>query len=124
MKMNKSISSSRRKQRKKHFTAKSVELTKQMTAPLSRPLREEVGIKRIPVRPNDTVLVRVGKFKKTEGRVVKVNRMKRKVCIEGVCVTKKDGTPQYLGVHASNLTILRLSMAYDREKMIQRIKAK
>ncbi|ELQ75161.1 60S ribosomal protein L26 [Trachipleistophora hominis] len=122
MKLNKNISSSRRKQRKRHFNAQSTDLTKQMTAPLSKALKEELGIKRIPVRPNDTVMVRVGKYKKTEGKVVRVNRVARKICIEGVSITKKDGAVRYLGVHPSNLSIVRLSMEKDRNRMIEKIK--
>lgn len=122
MKLNANISSSRRKQRKKHFNAKSTDLTKQMTAPLTKALKEEIGIKRIPVRPNDIVLVRVGKYKKTEGKVVKVNRVARKICVEGVSITKKDGAVRYLGVHPSNLSIVRLSMEHDRNKVIEKIK--
>lgn len=122
MKFNKNISSSRRKQRKRHFTAKGIELTKQMTAPLSKILRDEIGIKRIPVRPNDKVLINVGKFKQREGKVMEINRHSRKICIEDCTITKKDGAVKYIGIHPSNTTIVSLSMDKDRPKLVAKLK--
>lgn len=124
MKFNTSVSSSRRKQRKAHFTAQGTDLTKQFTAQLSKSLQEEFSIKRIPIRPNDRVKILVGKFKAKEGKVVKVNRHQKKICIEDCTITKKDGVIKYIGVHPSNVRITGLSMEKDRPKMVEALKQK
>lgn len=124
MKFNNAVSSSRRKQRKAYFTAKGTDLTKQFTAQLSKPLQEEHSIKRIPIRPNDRVKILVGKFKSREGKVVRVNRHQRKICIEDCTITKKDGGIRYIGVHPSNVRITTLSMENDRPKIVQGLKQK
>ncbi|KRH94094.1 60S ribosomal protein L26 [Pseudoloma neurophilia] len=124
MKFNKNVTSSRRKQRKAHFTAQGTELTKQFTAQLSKPLQEEFSIKRIPIRPNDRVKILVGKFKARDGKVVRVNRHARKICIEDCTITKKDGGIKYIGVHPSNVRIIGLSMEKDRPKLLKALQKK
>lgn len=124
MKFNKSVTSSKRKQRKTQFNAKGTDLTKQFTAQLSKPLQEEYSIKRIPIRPNDRVKILVGKFKSRDGKVVRVNRHQRKICIEDCTITKKDGAIKYIGVHPSNVKIVGLSMENDRPKLVQALQKK
>lgn len=58
MKFNKLVSSSRRKNRKRHFTAPSHIRRKIMSAPLSKELRKKYGVRSIPVRKDDEVMVR------------------------------------------------------------------
>jgi large subunit ribosomal protein L26e len=57
MKFNKLVSSSRRKNRKRHFTAPSHIRRKIMSAPLSKELRKKHGVRSIPVRKDDEVIV-------------------------------------------------------------------
>merc|ERR1711973_41691 len=121
MKFNTNISSKRNKQRKAHFTAKGLELTKQFTMSLSPQLKQTFRIKRIATRPGDKVLITTGKYKGKEGKIVMVNRHKRKVCVEDCTITKKDGGIRYIPIHPSNCKIVDLNMDKDRLKMVERI---
>ena len=63
MKLNKSVSSSRRKQRKRHFTAPSSVRRVLMSAPLSKELRTKHNVRSMPVRKDDEVSVTRGHYK-------------------------------------------------------------
>ena len=53
VKLNKDVSSSRRKQRKAHFGATSDERRSRMAAPLDANLRKQWGVKSVPVKKGD-----------------------------------------------------------------------
>merc|ERR1711890_154114 len=53
MKLNKNVTSSRRKQRKRQFTAPSHIRRKLMSAPLSKDLRQKYGVRSMPIRKDD-----------------------------------------------------------------------
>ena len=57
MKFNKLVTSSRRKNRKRHFQAPSHLRRKIMSAPLSKELRSKYGVRSIPIRKDDEVQV-------------------------------------------------------------------
>lgn len=57
MKFNKQVSSSRRKQRKRHFSAPSHIRRKLMSAPLSKELRQKYNVRTMPIRKDDEVVV-------------------------------------------------------------------
>ena len=57
MKLNTQVSSSRRKNRKRHFSAPSHIRRKLMTAPLSKELKQKYNIRNIPIRKDDEVQV-------------------------------------------------------------------
>lgn len=57
MKINPYKTSSRRKNRKDHFTAPSHIRRKLMSAPLSKELRQKYNVRRMPVRKDDEVQV-------------------------------------------------------------------
>lgn len=61
MKFNKHVSSSRRKNRKRHFSAPSHIRRKLMSAPLSKELRQKYNVKTIPIRKDDEVQVYIKK---------------------------------------------------------------
>jgi large subunit ribosomal protein L26e len=58
MKRNPYVSSSARKSRKRHFNAPSHVRRVIMSAPLSKDLQAKHGIKSIPVRKDDEIMVR------------------------------------------------------------------
>ena len=66
MKFRTSVSSSRRKSRKAHFTAPSHKRRIIMSAPLSKELRSKYNVKHMPVRKGDTVTIVRGHFKDQE----------------------------------------------------------
>jgi len=97
---------------------------KQLTAPLSEELQKELGIKRLRVRKNDTVLIVRGSFKGHEGRVVKVDVKKVRVYVEGVTRVRSDGREVHIPIHPSKVVITKLDMSDEwRRKVIERRKA-
>ena len=61
MKFNKLVSSSRRKNRKRHFNAPSHIRRKLMSSPLSKELRQKYNVRSIPIRKDDEVQVNRGR---------------------------------------------------------------
>jgi len=92
MKYSASVTSSRRKTRKAHFTAPSSERRKIMSAPLSSELKAQHGANAVPIRVNDEVRVTRGKFKNREGKVVQVYRKKWVIHIANITREKVNGT--------------------------------
>merc|ERR1712137_808568 len=74
MKFNESVSSSRRKSRKAHFTAPSHIRRKLMSAPLSKELRNKYAVRSIPIRRDDEVIIVRGHHHDREGKVTQVYR--------------------------------------------------
>lgn len=58
MKLNKFVTSSRRKNRKRHFNAPSHIRRKIMSSPLSKELRQKYSVRSMPIRKDDEVQVR------------------------------------------------------------------
>jgi len=63
MKQNPFVSSSRRKNRKRHFQAPSHIRRRLMSAPLSKELRQKYNVRSMPIRRDDEVQVIRGHFK-------------------------------------------------------------
>lgn len=82
---------------------------KQMGSCLDKELRKKYGIRTLEVKKGDEVLILRGKFKKKTGKIIKVNRVKNKVSIEGLNVTKKDGNKVPVLFHPSKIKIIKLN---------------
>jgi len=89
-----------------------------MTAKLAEPLRRELGIKRIPVRKGDTVIILRGDYAGHEGKVVRADLKKRRIYIEGATRQKADGTTVYVPIHPSKVLITKLDLSDPRRKEI------
>merc|ERR1712119_20018 len=121
MKLNKNVSSSSKKQRKRHFTAPSHIRRKLMAAPLSKDLRSKYGVKNIPIRKDDEVQVVRGHYKGQQvGKVVQWYRKKFCVYIERIQREKANGASVYVGIHPSKVCIVKLKMDKDRKKILDR----
>merc|ERR1711935_1781 len=121
MKLNKNVSSSSKKQRKRYFTAPSHIRRKLMTAPLSKDLRSKYGIKNIPIRKDDEVQVVGGHYKGQQvGKVVQCYRKKFCVYIERIQREKANGASVYVGIPPSKVCIVKLKMDKDRKKILDR----
>jgi large subunit ribosomal protein L26e len=59
MKRNRFVSSSRRKARKRYFTAPSHIRRRLMSAPLNKELRRRYNVRSLPIRKDDEVAVRI-----------------------------------------------------------------
>lgn len=98
-----------RKQRKFLANAPAHIKRKIITSNLSRDLRKKYNIRSIGLRKNDEVKVMRGEYYKKQGKVSAINKRKMKVAIEGIQVTKKDGTKVNFWLHPSNLQIINLN---------------
>merc|ERR1712014_241080 len=121
MKLNKHVTSSARKQRKRHFNAPSHIRRKLMTAPLSKDLRQKYGVRSIPIRKDDEVQVVRGHYKGQQvGKVVSVYRKKYCIYIERIQREKANGASVYVGIHPSKVCVVKLKMDKNRKKIIER----
>merc|ERR1712217_503266 len=121
MKLNKNVSSSAKKQRKRHFLAPSHIRRKLMTSPLSKDLRTKYGVRSIPIRKDDEVQVVRGHYKGQQGgKVVQCYRKKFCVYIERIQREKANGASVYVGIHPSKVCIVKLKMDKDRKKIVDR----
>lgn len=122
MTLGKTKSKKPRKQRKAYYNRPLHLRVKEMTSPLSESLRKELGIKRLPVRKGDTVLIVRGSFSGHEGKVTRVSLKKRRIYVEGATITKADGTTVYYPIHPSKVVITKLDLSDNWRKEIIRRK--
>merc|ERR1711976_9482 len=121
MKFNKMVSSSRKKQRKRHFSAPSHIRRRIMSSSLSKELRQKYNVRSIPIRKDDEVQVVRGHYKGQQvGKVVSVYRKKYCVYIERVQREKANGASVYVGTPPSKVCIVKLKMDKDRKKSLDR----
>ncbi|MET1100886.1 MAG: 50S ribosomal protein L24 [Pyrodictiaceae archaeon] len=114
-------SSQPRKQRRALFQAPLHKRRKIMAAPLSPELRKEYGIRSLPVRSGDEVVVLRGNWKGHKGKVVKVDLRRMRIYIEGVTVKNARGEPKYYPIHPSNVMIVKLNLDdKKRRELIER----
>merc|ERR1712046_97916 len=120
MKYSPSVSSSRRKSRKAHFTAPSSERRIKMSARLSKDLFQKYGVRSIPIRKDDEVIVARGNNRGREGKVIQVYRKKYVIHIERVTREKSNGSTVNVGIHPSNVMITKLKLDKDRRAILDR----
>ncbi|VDD94344.1 unnamed protein product [Enterobius vermicularis] len=120
MKQNPFVSFSARKARKAHFNAPSHIRRKIMSSPLTKDLRNKHGIKSIPIRVDDEIIVTRGHYKGNAGRVMRVYRKKYVIHIDKITRTKANGSTVHIGIHPSNVAISKLKMDKDRRAIIER----
>ena len=110
-----------RKQRKMLFNMPLHLRWRLLTAPLSEDLRQELGIRRLPIRRNDVVRIVRGDWKGHEGKVMNVDLKKVRIFVEGVTLKKADGTEVFYPIHPSKVMIIKLGDVDDvRRKIIER----
>jgi large subunit ribosomal protein L24 len=112
-----------KKQRKALFNYRSHQKSKLFSTRLADFLRDEYGIKRLPLRVGDQVKVTHGEFSDFEGEVLEITnglRCKIKECT----FEKADGTQFYPAIHISKLVITKIAEEKKldpwRAKMIER----
>lgn len=120
MKFNPNVTSSRRKNRKAHFTAHSSQRRILMSANLSKELQARHGVRSMPIRKDDEVMVVRGIYKTREGKVIACYRKKFAVHVEGIKREKANGATVNVGLNASNLVITKLKMDKDRKSALER----
>jgi len=85
-------------------------------AHLSKELRERLGKRHLRVRRGDRVRILRGDFKGLEGEVLSVDTKRERVYVQGASIRKADGTEVPMGIHPSNLLILKLAEDKRRVK--------
>lgn len=110
-----------RKQRKYRYNAPLHVRHKFLSAQLSDDLRKKYNKRNLPLRKGDRVKVMSGQFKKTLGKIERINMKTLKVYIEGVQRIKKDGTKAYYPIDPSKVQILELNLEdKERKKALER----
>ena len=114
-------SSQRRKQRKYvHNTPLHIK-TAQLGAHLHKSLREKYAVRSLPIRKGDKVKVMRGSFKGTESTVEQVSRKERRVTLEKMRATRRDGSEVPVSIAVSNVQIVSL-VQDDQRRFAQKEK--
>ncbi|WP_291764708.1 50S ribosomal protein L24 [Caldivirga sp. UBA161] len=116
-------SSQPRKQHKALAKAPWHARRKLLTAPLSKDLQRQLGIRRIPVRVGDTVLIMRGDFKGTRGKVTRVDYRRVRIYVDSASFKKPSGEALYYPIHPSKVIIVELDQS-DKARVtaIERIR--
>lgn len=116
MKFNKLVTSSRRKNRQRHFSAPSHIRRKIMSAPLSKELRKKYGVRSIPIRKDDEVMVTRGHYKGQQtGKVLQCYRRKFAIHVERIQREKANGATVNVGLHPSKVSSSFLVLVFRNE---------
>lgn len=110
-----------KKQRKRFFNLPLHLRWRLLSAPLSKELRKDLGLKRLYVRKGDVVKIVRGDWRGHEGKVMDVDLKKGRIFVEGVTIKKADGTDVFYPIHPSKVVIVKLGEVDDvRRKIIER----
>nr|MDO8076446.1 50S ribosomal protein L24 [Candidatus Freyarchaeota archaeon] len=107
-----------RVQRKRLYTAPKHLRRKMISASLTPDLKAKYGIRSMPIRREDEVVVITGSFAGLEGKVEKVDTKNYRLHIEGATIEKADGTTIFYPIHPSNVMISKLKLDDKRRKEI------
>lgn len=120
MKRSTSVSSSRRKQRLRHFSAPSSLRRKIMSTRLSKELKEKYSVRSVPIRKGDEIKILKGKGKNKTGKVVQVYRKKWCIYVDKVQREKQNGQSVFLPIKPSYCVIEKLHLNKDRKELLDR----
>ncbi|AAR39109.1 NEQ257 [Nanoarchaeum equitans Kin4-M] len=98
-----------RKQRKYIINAPLHRRRKMMRSPLSKELREKLGIRNVPIKVGDVVRVERGNFRGKEGQVIDIDPKYYRVYLS------LDTDRQY-PFHPSKLTIIKLDLSDKKRR--------
>ena len=111
-----------RKQRKKLYNLPIHKRAKLFNVRLIPDLVAEYGVRRVPLKKDDFVIITKGEFGDIEGKVNKIDKKKVQIFIDGVSIEKKDGSSLDIAIHPSQIVITKLKKDKDRDKIIERRK--
>jgi len=114
------VTCSRRKQRKAHFTAPSHVRRIIMSSPLAKDLRSKYNVKSVPIRKDDEVKIKRGSMKGREGKVTCVYRKKWVIHVDKITREKANQATVQIPIHPSNVEIVKLSLDNDRKALLAR----
>ena len=105
-----------RKQRKYLAKAPIHVKKKQLSANLSKDLRQKHQMRNLELRKGDRVKVMRGKHKGKQGKIIEIKTKRLKIYISGIQIKKLEGSKVNLPFRASNLQIIELNME-DKRRM-------
>ena len=109
------------KQRKKMYNAPLHRRGSILSAHLSSELKESHNTRSIPVRTGDTVRILRGDYKGYEGKILRIDKGRYRIYIEGINREKADGTSILVPMHPSKVEIVRLDLDDKwRAKILER----
>lgn len=117
-------SSQPRRQRKAALNAPLHIRRKFLTAKLSPELQRKLGVKRLPIRVGDTVLIMRGDFKGVTGRVVRVDLKRIRIYVENATRTNSRGETVYYPIHPSKVMITNVDTSDKRRQEVINRRAK
>jgi len=85
-----------------------------LSVALSKELRKKYSKRNVVVRKGDTVKILKGKFKKKQGKILRVYTKISKVEVEGIQVKKMDGSNALVKMQPANLQIIELELKDDK----------
>ena len=97
-----------RKQRKALFNYKNHQKSKLLTVRVADFVREEYGIKSLPLRVGDGVRITRGEFKDFEGEIIEITK-KQRAKIKEASFDKADGTQFHPAIHISKMVITKFT---------------
>merc|ERR1719335_2083194 len=122
MKYSSTVSSSRRKSRKAHFGATSIDRRRIMSCPLSKELQAKYNVRSLPIRKDDEVMVVRGSNAHREGKVTGVYRKRWTVTLDRFYRDKASGQQHSIPFRPSNLVITKIRLDKDRKALLERKK--
>ncbi|MEM2849919.1 MAG: 50S ribosomal protein L24 [Candidatus Bathyarchaeia archaeon] len=111
-----------RKQRRTLFNAPKHVMVKILSAHLSDELKEKYKRRSFPIRKGDTVKIVRGDFKGFSGAVLRVDREKMRIYVEGVTREKVDGTKVLIPIRPSKVMITKLNL--DDKRRVEALERK
>jgi len=91
-----------------------------MSAPLNSELRAKHGVRSLPVRKDDEVMIIRGDHKGREGKVIQVYRKKWALHVDKVTREKANGTTVQIPVNPSKVVLTKLKYDRARKASIER----
>jgi large subunit ribosomal protein L24 len=113
-------SKSPRKQRRAIHNAPLHRRRKALVARLSLELRDKYGVRNLPVRKDDEVLVVDGMFSGVQGKVARVDLKEYVIFIDGVTAEKTSGQSYFVPIKPSRVTIVKLKLDDWRNEILKR----
>ncbi|MEM3126912.1 MAG: 50S ribosomal protein L24 [Candidatus Woesearchaeota archaeon] len=87
-----------------------------LSAHLEKSLRQKHKRRALPLRVGDKVTVLRGDYKKKSGKITRVDRKNYKIFVEGIELTKKDGSKVFPPLDPSNVMITELNLE-DKKRL-------
>lgn len=94
-----------------------------MSSHLSKELRQKYSRRSFPIRKGDNVKIMKGENKGKTGKISIIDMKNLRVAIEGLQLTKKEGSKVNIWIRPSNLMILELTLD-DKKRMASLNKGK